>query len=262
MIFKIDPYKPGSKGAKALSQALGCQRLKKNNSRFVQKARHSVINWGNSVHHQRVTGGYDYNLPDAVKLASCKLRTFNVLEIYNVPTPEWTTSHAEASEWLREGEKVYCRHTTRGKGGQGITIIEAESVNEDTTCYPELPSVPLYTKGLDSWDECRIHIDKNGTIIDWQRKLRRNGAESPNTIRNHENEYVFCRNVEPPPEVAFEVARDAVKALGLDFGAVDVAFFLTGGAKVFEVNSAPGLEGTTLDNYVSYFRNGEDHVRC
>lgn len=46
-----------------------------------------------------------------------------------------------------------------------------------------------------------------------------------------------------------DAARDAVKALGLDFGAVDVAQRVGGGAVVWEVNKAPGLEGGSLKKY-------------
>ena len=254
MIFKIDPYKPASKSAKALANALGCQRLKKAGSRFRQKLRHTIINWGSSINHSRVTS-YAYNQPSAVSKAGCKLRTFQALAAAEVPCLEWTTDINETQLWQMHDFKVYCRHTTTGHSGRGITIIEGDD---------EVPRAPLYTKGLQGWGECRIHIDKSGLVIDWQRKLRRNGSETPTDIRNHENNYVFCRNVSPPPEEAFRVATEAVRALGLDFGAIDMALVEgDDGVKplVIEVNTAPGLEGTTLDNYVSYFRNGEGHER-
>jgi glutathione synthase/RimK-type ligase-like ATP-grasp enzyme len=43
-------------------------------------------------------------------------------------------------------------------------------------------------------------------------------------------------------------------ASGLDFGAVDVIWNeRQQRAYVLEINSAPGLEGTTIDDYVRYF---------
>ena len=58
----------------------------------------------------------------------------------------------------------------------------------------------------------------------------------------------------------------AINACQLDFGAIDMAYVYNEHsgeheAYVIEVNSAPGLEGTTLHNYVSYFQNGENHER-
>ena len=51
-----------------------------------------------------------------------------------------------------------------------------------------------------------------------------------------------------------ELAVVAVKALGLDFGAVDCCLDLNGNPYVFEVNTGPGLEGTSFDKYVEAFK--------
>lgn len=50
-----------------------------------------------------------------------------------------------------------------------------------------------------------------------------------------------------------DVAAKAVKALNLDFGAVDCCVDVNGNAWVFEVNSGPGLENTSLDKYIEAF---------
>ena len=253
MNFRIHAYKLGSKSSKKLSSELGGLRLQKpQTSRYRQRARHTLINWGSSVAHPRVSH-YDYNQPSAVRLASCKLQTLNALDNAEVPTLEWTPVRAEAKEWIDEGFKVYARTILSGHSGNGIVVVEP---GEDS--HP--PHAPLYTKGLTEWTECRIHTDKDGLVIDWQMKKRRNGAESSTDVRNHGNDYVFCRNVDPPSEDAFEVAKNAIIALGLDFGAVDMAI-TPEGPLVIEVNTAPGLEGTTLTNYISYFENGTEHVR-
>jgi hypothetical protein len=47
-----------------------------------------------------------------------------------------------------------------------------------------------------------------------------------------------------------DVAKAAISALKLDFGAVDVAERPDGSVFVLEVNRAPGLEGRTLEKYV------------
>jgi len=51
-----------------------------------------------------------------------------------------------------------------------------------------------------------------------------------------------------------EVAAKAVKALGLDFGAVDCCLDSNDVPYVFEVNSGPGLEGTSFTKYVEAFK--------
>jgi hypothetical protein len=47
-----------------------------------------------------------------------------------------------------------------------------------------------------------------------------------------------------------DLAKRAVAALGLDFGAVDIGVVKNGTAAVIEVNTAPGLEGSTVEAYV------------
>ena len=52
---------------------------------------------------------------------------------------------------------------------------------------------------------------------------------------------------EPTKEAAYEEAEEAVLALGLDFGAVDLVLCKdTGLPYVLEVNTAPGLHSPTV----------------
>lgn len=55
------------------------------------------------------------------------------------------------------------------------------------------------------------------------------------------------------PDALSDLAIAAVKALGMDFGAVDCCTDIDGNPYVFEVNSGPGLEGTSFDKYVDAF---------
>ena len=69
-------------------------------------------------------------------------------------------------------------------------------------------------------------------------------------IRNHANGWVYTRAEILPSEELLSSSIEAVKLLGLNFGAVDIGHRLIDNKLfVFEVNTAPGLEGTTLDKY-------------
>ena len=91
-------------------------------------------------------------------------------------------------------------------------------------------------------------------------KRKRNGALGGTGIRNHANGWVYARAEIAPPEELLSSAAKAVKLLGLDFGAVDIGHrVIDNKFFVFEVNTAPGLEGTTLDKYskaiYNYYRS-------
>jgi glutathione synthase/RimK-type ligase-like ATP-grasp enzyme len=73
-------------------------------------------------------------------------------------------------------------------------------------------------------------------------------------VRNHHNGFVFTRSGFDTPEAVSKAAMDAMRILGLDFGAVDVVYnSRENRAYVLEVNTAPGLEGSTVDDYANYF---------
>lgn len=118
----------------------------------------------------------------------------------------------------------------------------------------ELPNAPLYTKYVKKKYEFRVHVF-NGQVLRTTIKLKRSGVERATTqIRNLENGYVFA-NV--PDGVATEVvelceaeAIKAVAAVGYDYGAVDCVYNARlNRVFVLEVNSAPAMEGTTLEVY-------------
>jgi D-alanine-D-alanine ligase-like ATP-grasp enzyme len=144
-----------------------------------------------------------------------------------------------------EGATVFCRTLTRAHSGRGIHIATAPE---------QIVDAPLYTKYIKKQKEFRVHVFKN-KVIDLQEKRR--STDSPDSsflIRNHANGFVFCRDdiVEPAPLRITAIL--AVKALGLDFGAVDVIYnHHYEACYVLEVNTAPGLEGTTLESYSKAF---------
>ena len=161
-----------------------------------------------------------------------------------------------AEHWLEAGPKwpgfkhaVLCRTLTRANSGRGIVIAEKPE---------ELVPAPLYTRYVPKQDEYRIHIFRELGIIDVQQK-RRDTDVSPEDrdpyIRNHDAGWVFCRENVQPPQVVLHAAVDSIFALGLDFGAVDIGFHNNIGPCIYEVNTAPGLEGQTLVNYANAFKS-------
>ncbi len=85
-------------------------------------------------------------------------------------------------------------------------------------------------------------------------ELKQKGAENVDKyIRSHRRGWCFAFNHladKPLPVGVDQLGLDACAALGLDFGAVDIGWNIKDGATIFEVNTAPGIEETTLEMYI------------
>lgn len=242
----IYPYNMGSRSSRALCRLLKdlrCNRVFPD-KRYKYYNNHIIINWGNALkprwHEPRVKY---VNNPDNVSVASHKLLTFQKLQEKGVAIPKFTTSQREASEWVANGGVVYERHYLRGSQGRGIRIVEH---------VDNIRPAPLYTSAIPFRGEYRVHVFNND-IISYQKKRRDTEALEEGAIdeyiRSHSNGWVFCRdNLEPLPDNN-DLAKRAVSALGLTFGAVDIIRSVDRHSYVLEVNSAPGLEGETLLSY-------------
>ena len=239
-MLKIFPYHLKSEGARSLARALGVKRIKPG-GRYTPTNRHIILNWGSTKPHfnsQRFI-----NLPESVAIAVDKLATLQRLSSRDVRVPDFTTDRCVAESWLEDGYKVVCRHNLRGFGGQGIEVVKPGEA---------LPMAPLYTRYIRKDNEYRVHVF-NGRVIDYTEKRRSSETEPHPYVRNHENGWVFCREGVVLPEEVRLSAIKAMQALELDLGALDIVY-RRGLAYVLEVNTAPGIEGTTLQRYVEALR--------
>lgn len=235
--FFIVPYNMGSESAKLLAAAVPTRRSK-GDKKFRWDT--TVVNWGNSSVNLRGHRIRVINKPEAVRIASNKLLTFQRLKQYGVPTVEWTTNKLDAARWVDEDTVVYARHQLSASSGKGIEIVGADDM---------MPNAPLYTKGFNKSHEYRVHVFR-GKVIDFTKKRRRDGTDNNPWIKNHSNGWVFCRDGVALPNKVKLASVLAQQALGLDFGAIDILYRERDDrACILEVNTAPGLEGTTLQKY-------------
>lgn len=240
-------YKKGSRSVSALKTELGIKSIKLEASRFKGAPHKKVINWGASTLPDAVKACQVINPEESVALAANKLRSFRAME-ETVSIPDFTTDRAVAQGWIENGGVVVCRTKLSGHSGEGIVI--AETVDQ-------LVAAPLYVKYVKKQQEYRVHM-MHGEVLDVQRKARR--LETPDEevnwkVRNLAGGFIYAREGFETPEQVIEEAFAAVDALGLDFGAVDVIYNeRENTAYVLEVNTAPGLTGTTLTKYAEAFR--------
>jgi hypothetical protein len=161
--------------------------------------------------------------------------------------PEYTTDYQTAVSWVEEGKVVLNRTQLNGHSGAGI-VVAARVEDVVVGC-------PLYVVYRKKKREYRVHV-AFGTVIDTQQKMKRRDYDGDvdYAVRNHHTGWIYARG-----DVDESVTRDAlairaVEYLGLDFGAVDIIYNERDNQYlVLEVNTAPGLEGTTVEKYVAAF---------
>ena len=245
MRTRILPYAGFSGSARALAQAMGVLRIKLQGSRYKQRPTDLVINWGNC---DPISFGINSCLNFKAEQASDKLQALPIMHDAGVRVPPFTSSLGEARELLEAGP-VVCRELTRASSGRGIVLA---------SCEEEMVKAPLYTRYIKKKDEYRVHVIQ-GQVVDVQRKMRDRSVPDDQVdwqIRNLAGGFIFGREGLVPCERLANIAVAAVAALELDFGAVDIIYNERSDAYyVLEVNTAPGLEGTTLQIYADTFNS-------
>ena len=257
----IVPYKLASQGAKKLSQSLQDRlnipvlRVGNTSTKYQPRWTDYVINWGCTKEWPWIN-----NNPKFANQTVCnKLEFFQKVEAHNkvfpkafVNVPEWTTDPDVVAEWVDvEGKTVVARTILNGHSGAGISDCKEGSTNVITYA-------PLYVQYKKKKQEFRVHVFKDGhtfTVIDVTQKKKRKGFENVNTkIRNHKNGWVYAReDIVEPKDLRIQ-ALNAAYCSDLAFAAVDIIYNeYEDKCYVLEVNTAPGIDGTTLEKYTEAF---------
>lgn len=205
------------------------------NGKYKPEKGDTIINWGSSkIPEKLMIDGLNWiNHPSAIAISSNKLTTFEVLkDVCRIP--EWTTDPEIVKTWLKEDNKVYCRTLLKSSKGNGIIIIAPGST--------VIPEAKLYTKAVQhKVYEIRAFVFGDELLI--RKKV------APEMADNCGDEYIFKPLGHSPLGPLKVQCNYAVKALGLDFGAVD-AIVTTQDTVVLEVNSAPQLQPWAFKNFL------------
>ena len=165
-----------------------------------------------------------------------------------IPCPEFTFERGTARNWLADGGVVFCRTLTRASEGRGIVVAETDD---------QLVDAPVYTKYTKKKREFRVHIFKDQVVQVVEKRKRAGWTENRDTrIRNSANGYVFCRDICNIPDGLHELALKASRVTHSDFKGVDIGYNeLKDQLFCIEVNSAPGIEGSNVTDYVNTILN-------
>jgi glutathione synthase/RimK-type ligase-like ATP-grasp enzyme len=249
--MKILPYKSGSASAKALAEGLGILRINREKTSPIRNQ--AIINWGCSGFNRPMINCHEVNSFEAVATAANKLKAFDAMNNGHTSLPNYTTDKAAAAEMMREHRwSIVERHTLTGHSGEGIRIVDNPAELSD--------DAKLYVRYIKKVREIRVHV-MNGCVIFAQEKKRK--VEVPDNevnwqVRNLAGGFIYANQDIVLEEIEKNQAISAVQCLDLDFGAVDMIY----NSKedrwyVLEINTAPGLAGSTLAAYTEAFRNYE-----
>lgn len=170
-----------------------------------------------------------------------KIEQLRIFRDAEIACPGFALSIEEARNL--NAKTLFARTLINSTNGRGIVEFER--------CDAHYPNAPLYTEYIPKKAEYRVHVFGE-EVIDTQQKKKKRGfeGERDTRIRNVNNGYVYTRGNIVIPEGMHELAIKAVRALNYSYGAVDVIYNeKQNKCYVLEVNSRPGLMGTTKENY-------------
>ena len=234
------------KSSRALAKELGVKR-----NRYAD----TIINWKSGV-SLLPTAFKVLNNATAVRRSSNKLRSLQIMEEAGLNVPPFSTELQDLDP--KSGDTIFGRNLYHSKGND----IVAMSITTNTKKYflPQTDEIrakeqfltkEYFVKWLKSRAEYRYHV-AFGKVILCTKKIPTDD-NACNFIRNHQGglwSQVTCLET---PRFS-EACIKAVKAHGLDFGAVDF-LNIKGEPVMLEVNTAPGLEvENRLALYVAAFR--------
>ena len=178
-----------------------------------------------------------------------KVEQFERFKQCSVSCPSFETDRRRLSSDV--SNVWFARTLINSTNGRGI-------VEFDLREQRDIPAAPLYTAYIPKKAEYRFHVF-NGQVIDVQQKKKKRDFDEDerNTrVRNLHNGYIYSRDGVSPPDGAADLSIRAVAALGYLYGAVDVIYNEKRNCSyVLEVNSRPGLMGTTLEKYAEALIN-------
>lgn len=177
------------------------------------------------------------NSRSALNDNSDKLESLRSLDNAGIPVPNYTSNRDDFGDSIDYPLLGRSRDHARG---EDINLImqwrDAYLTDND-----------YFVEYIPTDFEYRAHV-VNGEVVQTYEKRLQSEADNHPYIRNSETGWIFVEPREEPPDES--LATDAVGALGLDFGAVDIIREEdTGEEYVLEVNSAPSLDAVNIERY-------------
>lgn len=262
----IDVFVLYHKTTKPTGKAIALQMGAKYGTPRILQSKHAgktvgtVIRWGSQTDLRSIVRSchLEINSPAAMSKASDKLRSLRILQQEGVPVPPFSESLQE----LDYQHKVVLGRKKHGFGGKDIQILLPSSSpntigfyeNIETTSPPSRISSEFYTEYIPNTREYRIHVFRDEVIRVQGKYLDYPEQHTNSYIKNYNQGFRFRAPDKELNASRKEAAIAAVKALGLDFGAVDLLIGEDRKEYVLEVNTAPSCSPLTQSAYVTKFQ--------
>jgi len=174
-----------------------------------------------------------------------KLTQYQYFRENKLNFPWFHTSKLDAQRFMEvKNCSIVCRTLLRAKSGKGIVIADIAE---------RLVEAPVYVAYQKKTNEYRVNLFKDEVVCVREKRLK-TGYIKPEgrdgRVRSHNNGYVFCEPLQALPEHVIEMSKKAAKITTSDIIGVDLAYHKpTDYWFLLEVNSAPGMEGKTIEQY-------------
>ena len=148
------------------------------------------------------------------------------------------------------GNGIILGRSRHGFGGKGIRIYDPSGLYDDRYEREPVRDHEWYSIYHEPSREVRLHV-VGGEVVRIQGKYLDfpDDAERNPFVRNHRSGYRFRKPRRELHSRRKELAIEAVKALGLHFGAVDMMLFREQEPMVLEINTAPACSPLTAASY-------------
>jgi len=275
------------------------KELKIDGGRDKPKGKKIVIGWGTKTKEDTTfpAGAHVLNHPDNIRRNRNKLGTLETMKNANVAVAAFVMAGQVMKAIDDKKSEIALPLVGRTKyhqGGKGfwtcLTKTHVKNAIDEGAEY--------FQNYIDIVDEYRLHVF-NGKLLYAQKKAKRNNMEEAfveqhaDKIKNYaekaekkldketldyalgrlakENQHadMIVRSnrrgwkfsaVKQTDVNLLEAAKAALAAIGMEFGAVDCCIDADKKSWVLEVNSGPGLDGSTLKAYVQAFEDSLKNI--
>lgn len=169
-----------------------------------------------------------------------------------VPMPKLYTPEAAQSWYESDATPVLVGRPDQHMQGRGFWLVNnKEELAKALKGTKKKQAATHFMEYIDADKEMRVHIFNGKSIRMTEKKFE--------AFDGYHHEYTTIKPTGDKREKKLirRAAKKAVKALGLDFGAVDI-LVKDGKPFVLEVNAAPGLGGTMPKLYASTIKKWYD----